>query len=208
MAKVFVLAILAAAGTAQAQLWVEIPDAPAPAVPAPAPQTTVGVGPLTMITGGANFVGDSVDSFCIYVPDPSVFSATTVGGATFDTQLFLFSYAPSGMGVSMNDDSAATLQSTVTGAFMPGPGLYGITISRYDADPSSAGGPIWLDTPFGTERAPDGPGAAGPVTGWSAAPDLGSYTIRLTGAFYCEVPSPGALALLGLGGLVAARRRR
>lgn len=34
------------------------------------------------------------------------------------------------------------------------------------------------------------------------------YSIFLTGMEYCDVPAPGALALLGLGGLVVGRRRR
>lgn len=206
------IAGLAVATAAQAQVWVEIPDAPAAAVPTPAPQLTVGLGALTSIVGGPNAApgtADTVDTFCIYIPDPAAFSATTVGGATWDTQLFLFSYAPSGMGVTFNDDSTG-LQSTLTGAFLPGPGMYAIAISRYDCDPlNAAGAEIWLDSPFGVERAPDGPGAPGPVAGWSAGTDIASYTIFLTGAFYCEqVPAPGSIALLGLGGLLAARRRR
>lgn len=34
------------------------------------------------------------------------------------------------------------------------------------------------------------------------------YAISCRGMTYCEVPAPGAAALLGLGGLVAGRRRR
>lgn len=34
------------------------------------------------------------------------------------------------------------------------------------------------------------------------------YGIRLEGFTFCEVPAPSAAALLGLGGLVATRRRR
>jgi MYXO-CTERM domain-containing protein len=34
------------------------------------------------------------------------------------------------------------------------------------------------------------------------------YTITLTGAGYATVPTPGVLALVGAGGLVALRRRR
>ncbi len=204
MKKILVLAMLATASAAQAQTWIEIPDAPA-AAPFTA-QMTVGVGPLTTIRGGGDFAGDSVDAYCIHIFDVGAFSATTVGGTTQDTQIWLF--RPDGMGVSFNDDSTG-LQSTVTGAFVPGPGLYILAVSPYDADAlDGAGAALWLDTPFGTERAPDGPGAGGPVMAWSAGPTLIPYSISLTGATYCEVPAPGALALMGLGGLVAARRRR
>ena len=48
-----------------------------------------------------------------------------------------------------------------------------------------------------------------PITGWLRNPgpfQTGSYQLNLRHAAYA--PTPGALALLGLGGLVAARRRR
>ncbi|MFZ2875748.1 MAG: DVUA0089 family protein [Phycisphaerales bacterium] len=204
MKKLLVLAMLASASAAQAQLWVEIPDAP-PALPFTA-QMTVGVGALTTITGSGNFPGDTVDAYCIHITSPTAFSASTVGGTTQDTQLWLF--RPDGTGVTFNDD-AGPLQSTITGAFVPGPGLYILAVSAYDTDPVAAGGgALWLDGPFGVERAPDGPAAGSPVAGWTGGPDLIPYRIALTGAEYCDVPAPGALALLGLGGLVAARRRR
>jgi hypothetical protein len=41
--------------------------------------------------------------YAIYIEDPATFSATTVGGATFDTQLWLFD--ANGKGVVANDDS-------------------------------------------------------------------------------------------------------
>jgi MYXO-CTERM domain-containing protein len=203
MKRILALALMACAGTAQAQVWVEVGDAPE----APAFQMTVGVGALTAITGGGIAgAADFSDAYCISISDVASFSATTVGGTSQDTQLWLFTMG--GMGVTFNDDSSG-LQSTITGAFVSGPGDYILAVSTYDYDANSAGGAIWLDTPFGTQRAPDGPGAASPVSGWSGgAAALTTYRIALTGASYCEVPAPGALALLGLGGLVAARRRR
>ena len=76
MKKILVLAMLATASAAQAQTWIEIPDAPA-AAPFTA-QMTVGVGPLTTIRGGGDFAGDSVDAYCIHIFDVGAFSATTV----------------------------------------------------------------------------------------------------------------------------------
>jgi MYXO-CTERM domain-containing protein len=35
-----------------------------------------------------------------------------------------------------------------------------------------------------------------------------AYTLTLTGAGYHTTPAPGAAGLIGLGGLLAARRRR
>jgi MYXO-CTERM domain-containing protein len=51
----------------------------------------------------------------------------------------------------------------------------------------------------------------GVLSGWAHTPlegVTGNYTIALTGAEFHTVPSPGAAAVLGLGGLPAARRRR
>jgi uncharacterized protein (TIGR03382 family) len=204
MKTLFALALVAAAGTAQAQSWVEVGDAGE----APAFQVTVGTGPLTSIVGGGiPGASDFCDTYCIYIADPSSFSASTVGGSTQDTQLWLFRM--DGTGVTFNDDSTG-LQSTLSGTFVTAPGHYMLAISLYDYDAlNGAGSAIWLDGPFGAERAPDGPGAPGPVAGWSgSSASLGGYTIRLTGTEFCEVPAPGALALMGLGGLLAARRRR
>jgi hypothetical protein len=46
--------------------------------------------------------------------------------------------------------------------------------------------------------------------GWDDAGGQGTspYAIFCEGISYCEVPAPGAAALLGLGGLLAVRRRR
>jgi len=128
--------------------------------------------------------------YCIFVPDPTAFSATTCAGTTVDTQLCLFDMG--GLGVSFNDDDPAGcgLQSTVTGAFMSMGGTHLLAISSYDWDPASPAGDIWQDTPYNVERAPDGPGAAGAITGWGGiAFGTGPYTIFLTGAQFCQVPT-------------------
>lgn len=198
------LALLAISAAAHAQVWNEAGDASA----LPPGQATVGPGPLAQING-VLAAGD-VDLYCISITNPGAFSATTTGGAGFDTQLWLFDAA--GMGVAHNDDNpAGGLQSRLTGLFVPGPGVYLLGISAYDRDPlNGAGLPMWLDTPFNTERAPDGPGGPGPLAAWDAgaAPGSGPYSIFLTGAAFCMVPSPGALSLLGVGGVLIARRRR
>ncbi|MBK8916068.1 MAG: DVUA0089 family protein [Phycisphaerales bacterium] len=170
---------------------------------------TVGVGALTGITGTLNAgTEDLVDMYCIRIPDPSIFGATTVGGASFDTQLFLFD--ANGRGVTFNDDAASsgTLQSTITGQFVPAPGIYFLAISRFDRDPVDANeAALWLDTPFNTERAPDGPGAANPLLEWSGGGgSAGSYRIELRNAAF-HVPEPASLSLLALGALAMRRRR-
>jgi hypothetical protein len=190
--------------------WSEVGDAPS-TVPG---QITVGPGfsvPLDAIIGADDGPGDTVDMYCIFIFDPMAFSATTATPATgFDTQLFLFT--PGGFGVTHNDDNplpGSGVTSTITGAFVPAPGHYVLAISRYDVDPlNAAGAEIWADTPFTVERAPDGPGAPGPLAGWSSGPALSGYKIFLTGATFCEVPSPGTGVVLCAASLLATRRRR
>lgn len=198
-------AITAAALASHAQVWVEGPDADGQT-----PQNTVGGGPLVSIVGmlGNAAGADYEDAFRIRITNPAAFRASTVGGASFDTQLFLFD--SSGRGVTFNDDSTG-LQSTITGMFVPGPGVYTLAISAYDNDPRDVfNNQIWQDSPFGVERAPDGPGAMNVLAAWdhSSGSNAGAYRIDLQGAECFIVPTPGAVALAGLGGLLTARRRR
>lgn len=206
MKKLIILSGAAALmASAHAGVWNEInaPDLPPG-------ETTIGFGALTEIRGylQANWA----DLYCIHITDYQNFRATTEGGATFDTQLWLFKM--DGMGVSFNDDSenGSTLQSTLTSRFLTGNGHYVIGISRYNRDAVDAGGALlWNNSPFRAERAPDGPGRNNPIAGWvNATADSGNYSIFLQGAEYCEIPEPATLAALGLGAvsLIARRRRK
>lgn len=174
----FVLAAVAAT-PAMAQ-WVEQGDAGD--LPATA-QVPAGVNPLTSITG--TFLASDADMYCIRIDNPQAFSATTCAVSTVDTQLWLF--LPNGNGVSFNDDSPVPcgLQSTITGVFVSAPGTYLLAISKYDRDAMNGANAIWLDTPFNVERAPDGPGAPGPITGWAGTTTTGNYRINLAGTSYC-----------------------
>lgn len=134
------------------------------------------VGPLTVITGtnGAN----DVDLYKIQIDTPASFSASTCGGAGFDSQLFLLD--ASGRGVACNDDSCST-QSNITNALVTTPGVYYLAISSYNIDPVSPGGLIFPNTSSG-QNGPTGPGGALPLLGWTGtAAAGGAYTITLTG---------------------------
>lgn len=201
-----ILALAAISGSALADDWHEVGDAGG----LPPGQITVGNGPLDHIIGkleGARDIGnDYEDMYCIRITDAAHFSATSVGGATFDTQLFLFSF--DGHGVTFNDDSVG-VQSTLTSQYVVAPGMYHLAITGYNNDPVDASGALlWNNSPFGIERQADGPGAANAIASWTGSGGTGDYIISLTGAEFCRVPAPGAMAMLGLGGLVAARRRR
>jgi len=116
----------------------------------------------TLLTGG------DADMYCVHIPDPGVFMATTCDGPLGDSQLWLFDLA--GLGITYDDDApdgTCGLQSKITGVFVPAPGNYLLTVSPYNWDAlDAAGSPIWNNTPYNVERAPDGPGAPGPVAGW------------------------------------------
>ncbi len=212
----FVSVLAAAAGLASAQVHVEVGDA---GNLAGGQQT--GSGSLSAIRGVLDG-GLDVDMYQIRVDDWAAFSATTTINGELaapvedDTQLFLFS--SSGLGIAMNDDAPAPYTGFLS-TLEAGSALYAgrtngeivwIAVSGYDSDPRAAGAlDIFVDTPFRSgARAATGPGAAGALDSWAGenSTPRGSYRISLTGA--SAVPAPGAMALLGLGGIVAGRRRR
>ena len=82
-----------------AQTWFEIGDAGETAATA---QQTMGSGNLTQIQGDLATANDA-DVYLIQVFDTTTFSASTIGGAPFDTQLFLFD--EQGQAVTHNDDA-------------------------------------------------------------------------------------------------------
>jgi MYXO-CTERM domain-containing protein len=215
-ALAIVSVLAAAAGMASAQVHVESEDAPALA----GGQFT-GSGSLSAIRGALDG-GLDVDMYQIRVDDWATFSATTRINAELpspvedDTQLFLFNSL--GIAIAMNDDAAAPYGGFLSTLEAGSPIYSGrtngevvwIAISGYDSDPRAAGAlDIFADNPFRSLARPaTGPGAAGALDSWAGenSTPRGSYRISLTGA--SAVPTPGALALLGLGGIVAGRRRR
>jgi large exoprotein involved in heme utilization and adhesion len=121
--------------------------------------------------------GNDVDLYQLFLTEGQPFTASTVDGTEVDTQLFLFD--GSGLGLSSNDDSANTLQSTVplNEPFTPAAsGTYYLGISSYDNDPLSSQGYI-----FDASGEPTGPGAGLPLSEWDGnnGSDSGAYTITL-----------------------------
>ncbi len=175
------------------------------AVITPGSATGIPGTPLTSISGA--ITSGNADLFQFLITG-STFSASTIGGSTFDTQLFLFN--SSGLGIFTNDDSGGGLQSafTVTGLTA---GIYYLGISGFNYDPLTGTGAVVFPT-----ANPVSPGTAlagtGVLSSWGTATtsSLGSYTIALTGA--APVPEPssvlGLIALGGLGGGVFLKRRK
>jgi len=147
------------------------------------PEATPCQTAVTRISGNRNDGADA-DMYIICITEPGSFSATTVGGAGFDTQLFLFKC--DGTGVVHNDD-CGSVQSCIdnsTGCITE-QGIYLLAITGYNQDPvDSNGNPIWENTPFDAIRCPDGPGAANPIAGWTGSGGSGTYVIQLQGAYF------------------------
>ncbi len=151
-----------------------------------------GTGTLSGFAGSLGV--DESDMFKIKICDLATFRATTVGVTDVDTQLWLFNL--DGTGVSFDDD-AGPLQSTITNQFVSQTGDYYLAVSEYDRDAvDSLGQVIWNDTPFATERAPDGAGASSPIAGWEsdALTTGGAYSILLTGACFPGPVIPDCVA--------------
>ncbi len=153
-------------------------------------QAPSGSGPLASIGGSLD--GSDTDMFAIDICEPANFGASTTNsttGTAIDTQLWLFN--TDGTGIVANDDSPTAgegtrsrLSSAFTGSLATG--RYLLAISRYNRDPvDSNAALIWLNTPFNTERTPDGPGAANAVASWTGTiTGNAAYKIDLTGACY------------------------
>ena len=189
-------------------------------------------GPITSITGTlgsyplAGGGVDLVDMYLIRLENPGILKISTFGNsfggsAAFDSQLFLFraTGAPGSMkalGLLANNDgddgSTGSLigQAATDGSgfLVDAPGLYFIAIAAFGVNPFTTGGaPIWgaLNVP-GQVRY----GNQAELVDWAAGGQSpgGSYTISIAGFSGNAVPAPGALALLGLGGLAGRFKRR
>lgn len=135
-------------------------------------QITSGVGLLTQINGmlsPAN--GDGQDMYLIHIDGDRTFSATTVGGAGFDSELFLFD--ANRKGVYANDDASGDFAPSTLPAnslFTPvTPGDYYLAITQCCSAPVNSDGQIF--TIAGPSHrlvsGPTGAGGTSPVTGYS-----------------------------------------
>ncbi|MEM9008441.1 MAG: DVUA0089 family protein, partial [Cyanobacteria bacterium P01_F01_bin.86] len=142
--------------------------------------------PLESISGSLSEAGD-IDIYQIYLSGDGTFSATTVGGADIDTQLFLFS-APDGSGIYGNDDDGS-LQSTLPAQDSLTPttaGIYYLAVSGFGNNPITALGETIFALPanpnFANLLAPTDEASTSPLADWSAfGADIGDYIVSLTG---------------------------
>jgi hypothetical protein len=165
-------------GGQQGTTWIERPDAGATLSTA---QRVRGTGLLQSIKGSMRRPGPRADMYRICA-GPN-FSATTVGGANFDSQLFLFD--KNGVGLYANDDSQGGVQSTLPASHPNGPNVrseYFLAISVFDRDPKDASGKLIFPTiPFA--QVVGRFTHTGPMTGFVKFPGPGgTYTIALQDA--------------------------
>jgi len=179
------VAACAGADRASAQAWVESGDAGDGGIAEA--QLTHGAGPLLEIVGD---LADSVDVdlYCIRVTDEAAFSASTVGGASFDTALFLFDIA--GNPVAFNDDDV-DLQSTIDSTLVTRTGLYFLAVCSFGATA--------LDE-SGTEMFSSGPGQIPPAPcPGPSRPDCNTFRGRLAGFLGGSEAGAYSVALNGAG---------
>lgn len=157
--------------------------------------------------------GDDVDFFAFDVAGPvhAYFDVDAPPGA-FDSYLALF--GSDGTVLAANDDSfpgdpgsASDLDAFVGVYTLPAAGRYYIAVSAAPNVPVAA----FSGTDFPELVRPDGEFGGNAFVGadpgisdyFASGPQLGAgYTLHIS------VPAPGAAAVLGVGGLLASRRRR
>jgi hypothetical protein len=152
------------------------------------PDQTPCQSPVTRISGVRANTTDA-DMYVICITNPASFSASTIGLAGFDTQLWLFRC--DGRGIVHNDNWADELQSRIdnsTGCLNGlQAGTYLLAVTGYDQNPVDSGGKLlWDNNPLGEGeiRCPDGLGASNPIAGWTGSGGSGNYGIALTGAYF------------------------
>ena len=180
------LALLASlAGRVSAQAWSEVGDAGQ--LPASA-QNTTGLGPLTTITGTFQTPVD-VDMYCIQVTDPASFGAFLLCFIIQSPDLYLFDSTGKGIAVAQICSGSS---KTIAAPFVTSAGTYYLAVAPFGSLALSGAGPIW--NPGTTlARAPDGPGAAGPIVAWGGTPippNPTNYQITLFGVGYCSAATP------------------
>lgn len=173
---------------------------------------------------GSGFVdSDFVDMYQFQILEDMTVSISTAGGtlggyAAFDSQLYLFRRKGQSDNVRAvalkgndnagqgNSGSRIGEGSAFSNTVALKKGIYYLAITGAGSSAfSDVGNVIWPDlgaageTVSGLERSLDN---------WAGTGQSGEYTIRLQVAQNSLVPSPGALALLGLGALSRRGRRR
>jgi len=157
----------------------------------------MGSAPMMEIQGSFYDSADT-DLYRLCLSDGASFSASTLGGTTVDTQMFLFD--SQGYGVYANDDAGGSRGSLLPAHHRFSPragGEFFLGISVFNRDPQSSLGDIFLNS-FNRTIYPDGIidangfGASQPLIDWAgrASGPAGAYRIALTGTAACDTTAP------------------
>lgn len=182
--------LIACAHTASAQVWDETLDGGGDAGPLPLGQLVLGTGSLGFISGDIEQGEESVDLYCISIPDPSGFTASYFNAADGESgQLWLFDSA--GNGVAHACDATSPYATGITPGLVSATGNHFIAFSRLGVQPVDAGGNPIFPTIGSGQTGPNA--GVGPVAGWSgpAVDGPGPYRIIFEGASYHMEGEPG-----------------
>lgn len=138
-------------------------------------------------------------------PAPSAIHVGTYTAGAFDINTFTSNYDTeiglydaTGALIANNDDAASTLQSQLTPSLANG--TYYLAVAGFNSSFGSSGWSV------------SGGGASGNmnafINGYQIVGDHTSVGGEVAWYSFTVVPTPGTLALVGLGGLAAVRRRR
>lgn len=191
------LLVLGAAAGARAQTWNETGDAGDLVSTA---QTTLGTGAITAINGSLASSTD-VDLYCVKlltVPPAGLPLLELTCTVNQGPNIYLFD--ATGKGVFTDWLCSGGNKGIVAPAGGLPVGTYYVGVSYMGYDPQSSGGAIWLQFLSG-QRAPDGPGAALPLTSWAGTPivqPLNPYHVALSGFSFCGGPVPTLRSTWGL----------
>ena len=207
----FVLALLIAPSADAGIVWTEVGDAGDSLATANDP---LGVGAIDAIIGTLpdQPADTNVDLFKIFIPDVSLFAATTdnfPATELFDSWLYLFDSG--GLGVAASGSTVGgSFNATISQGSVSGPpGVYYLAVTRFETFPTSSSGPIFpdlvLESTNGEVVGSTGPGGSDPLASWVALDifDFENYRIDLTGAEVASppsnvVPEPSSFILWGV----------
>lgn len=192
--------------------WVERGDAGSFVATA---QITTGIGGIRSLTGELSAAdrgaADLEDVYIIRIDDPAAFSITLVN-ANFTPALYLFNLTQASQALGLLGVNGTLVSTSTDGtqAQVTEPGLYALAVTYAGNIPQSRTGAIFNFASPTEISGPDGPGGINPLQSWNPTVPLvgGTYDLDVDGVDFADVPTPGAVMLLGAAGLLAARRRR
>ena len=187
---------LSAASPTSAQTWNETGDAGSLISTA---QTTLGSGTLTAIDGNLSSSTD-VDVYCI-----KMLSVPPAGLPLFQLQCIVnngpnvWLFDATGKGVFTNSTCSANSKTILAPNVSLATGTYYVAVSYTGLNPQASAGAIW-NTAITTQHAPDGPGAAGSLTGWAGTPivqPINPYHLAMAFMSYCDAATPAVRSTWG-----------